>query len=213
MKRTLIIILFYFTLFSVNAMDVDNNWNYSFGLSAKQLSLAVYQKGQNTSLGNLTAEFIFTPELIVENNTNYISDSNWAYKFVFRTGLFKMNTQEVNLEDINLGTSADGYYFYALPMIYYDFSKDDSLSSLLLGIGFGAGFLHAKGDIVFTQANPQSRHNFNISELTYSAGFALEYHRNSWVYSVYSYSPQVNSGAYEYNLFDTSISVRKKFNF
>lgn len=213
MKRTLIILLSNITMFSVNATDVENNWSYSFGLSAKQLSLAVYDKGQETSLGDLTGKFVISPELLVENNINYFSDSRWAYKFVFRTGLFKMNTQEVNLEDINLGTSANGYYFYALPMIYYDLTKESSNSTFLLGFGFGAGFLNAKGDIIFTQASPQTRHNFYISELTYSAGFALEYHRNSWVYSVYSYSPQVSSGAYEYNLFDTSISVRKKFNF
>ena len=197
----------------INTFASDNAWNYSIGLSVKQLSLDVYEKGQTDPEGILTDDFRVFPELGLESNITYFSNSSWGYKFVINLGWFDMTTQEVALEDVNLGTSADGYFIYAMPVAIYDFLKDKENSSLLVGLGVGVGYLNASGDIIFTESSSQIRHEFDFSELTYAYGLFLEYDRDSWSYSISLYGPEVGKGDYEYNLFDFGITVRKKFSF
>lgn len=202
-----------FIFWPLNAFASDNAWNYSIGLSLKQLSLDVYEKGQTDPEGILTDDFRVLPELGLESDITYSSDSSWGYKFVINLGWFEMTTQEVALEDVNLGTSAKGYFLYAMPVGVYDFFKEKENSSLLVGFGLGIGYLNASGDIIFTESSPQTRHDFNISELTYAYGLFLEYTRHSWSYSISLYGPEVSDGSYEYNLFDFGMTVRKKFSF
>jgi len=197
----------------IYAFANDKAWNYSIGLSVKQLSLDVYDKGQTDPKGILTDDFRVFPELGLESDITYSSGNSWGYKFVINLGWFEMTTQEVALEDVNLGTSAKGYFLYAMPVGVYDFFKDKENSSLLVGVGLGVGYLNASGDIIFTESIPQTRHNFNISELTYAYGLFLEYTRHSWSYSISLYGPEVSDGDYEYNLFDFGMTVRKKFSF
>jgi hypothetical protein len=200
-------------LWSINAQANDNDWNYSIGLSVKQLSLDVYKKGETDPEGILTDDYIVTPVLGLESGITYFSDSNWGYKFAFNFGWFEMTTQEVALEDINLNTSASGYYLYAMPVGVYDFFKNKEDSSLLIGFGLGLGYLNASGDIIFTEASPQTRHEFDFSEFTYSYGLFFEYDIHSWSYIISLYGPEVSDGDYEYNLFDFGVTVRKKFTF
>jgi len=197
----------------INTFANDNAWNYSIGLSLKQLSLDIYEKGQTDPEGILTDDFRVLPELGLESYITYFSNSSWGYKFVVNLGWFKMTTQEVALEDVNLGTSAEGYFLYAMPVGVYEFFKEKENSSLLVGVGLGVGYLNASGDIIFTESSPQTRHEFNFSELTYAYGLFLEYVRDSWSYSISLYGPEISKGDYEYNLFDFGITVRKKFSF
>ena len=202
-----------FMFWPINAFASGNAWNYSFGISVKQLALDVYEKGQTDPEGILTDDFRVFPELGFESNITYFSNSSWGYKFAINLGWFEMTTQEVALEDVNLGTSADGYYLYAMPVGVYNIFKEKENSSLLVGVGLGVGYLNASGDIIFTESSPQTRHEFNISELTYAYGLFLEYVRDSWSYSISLYGPEVSKGDYEYNLFDFGVTVRKKFSF
>lgn len=197
----------------INTFASGDAWNYSIGISVKQLSLDVYKNGQTDPEGILTDDFRFFPEFGLESNITYFSNSSWGYKVVVNLGWFEMTTQEVALADVNLGTSADGYFLYAMPVGFYDFFKNKENSSLLVGIGLGVGYLNASGDIIFTEATPQTRHEINISELTYAYGLFLEYDRDSWSYSISLYGPEVSKGGYEYNLFDFGVTVRKKFSF
>ena len=213
MKNVLKVILFTFIFWSINALASDNGWNYSIGLSVKQMSLDVYEKGKTDPEGTLTEDYIVTPEIGLESNITYFSDSSWGYKYAINFGLFEMTTQEVDLKDVNLNTSVNGYYLYAMPVGVYDFLKDKENSSLLVGFGLGLGYLNASGDIIFTESSPQTKHDFDFSELTYSYGLFFAYEIYSWSYSISLYGPEVSDGNYEYNLFDFGLTVRKKFTF
>ena len=213
MTNVIRLILVTLLFWPINAFASDNTWNYSIGLSLKQLSLDVYEKGQTDPEGVLTGDFRVAPELGLESNITYFSNSSWGYKFAFNLGWFEMSTQEVALEDVNLGTSAKGYFLYAMPVGVYDFFKDKENSSLLVGLGFGVGYLNASGDIIFTESGSQTRQEFDFSELTYSYGLFFEYVIHSWSFGISLYGPEVSDGNYEYNLFDFGMTVRKKFSF
>jgi hypothetical protein len=213
MKYVVKLILFTFIFWSINAQASDNEWSYSIGLNVKQLSLDVYEKGKTDPEGILTEDFTFTPEFGLESKITYLSESSWGYKYAFNFGWFEMTTQEVDLEDIDLNTSTKGYYLYAMPVAVYDFHKGKENSSLLLGFGVGLGYLNASGDIILTESSPQTKLDFDFSELTYSYGLFFEYEINSWSYSVNLYGPEVSDGDYEYSLFDFGLTVRKKLTF
>ena len=198
---------------SSNIKASNDTWNYTIGISIKQLSLDVYEKNNTDPEGILTEDFAFVPELGLESGITYFSNSNWGYKYAINFGAFEMNTQEVGQEDIDLNTSANGYFIYAMPVGVYDFLKNKKDQHLLLGFGIGLGYLKASGDIVLTESAPQIKHIFDLSELTYSYGIYLDYSVNSWSYNISLYGPEVVDEDYEYNLFDFSMTIRKKFSF
>ena len=65
-----------FMFWPINAFASDNAWNYSFGISVKQLALDVYEKGQTDPEGILTDDFRVFPELGFESNITYFSNSS-----------------------------------------------------------------------------------------------------------------------------------------
>ena len=213
MKNTANIILLALISWPINTLAGDNNWNYSIGLSLHQLSLDVYEEGNTDPEGILTEEYAITPVLGLESDITYESDSGWGYKFAINFGTFKMSTQEVDLKYVDLNTSAQGYYLYAMPVGVYDFFKNKENSSLLVGLGIGLGYLNASGDMIFTESSPQIKHDFNFSELTFSFGLFFEYEVSSWSLGVSLYGPEASKGGYEYNLFDFGMTIRKKFYF
>lgn len=198
---------------STTTMANDAQWKYSLGLSFSQLSLDVYEKGKTDPEGILTDDFLIMPLFGIESNVKNLYYGGWGYRYVFNLGPFKMKTQEVDLEDVDLGTSAKGYFAYAMPVLVYDFLGDKVDSSLVVGLGVGIGFLEARGDIIFTEANPQTRHNFKFSEMTYAYGLFFEHEFNDFSYGFSLYGPEVIKGDYEYNLFNFELVFRKKYYF
>ena len=91
-----------------------------FGISFKELSLDIYEHDSTDSLGTLTSSF--RPSLFINAGTpyKYFKDFNFGYNFIVGYSNFDMKRQEVDLDDIDLGTSANGYYLYAMPTLFYN---------------------------------------------------------------------------------------------
>lgn len=202
MKSAVNYILPIFVLWSANALAESSYWDYSLGLKIEQLSFAVYEKDGLNPVGILTEAYSFTHELGVESQINYLSDSHWGYKYAISLGQIKMNTQEVDLADVDLNTSAEGYFFYAMPVAVYNFYKDRNDSSLILGFGYGLGYLNIKGDLVFTSLDPQQSHDFNLSNFTSAYGLFIEYEKGDWGLGINMFGPEINNANFDYNLYD-----------
>jgi hypothetical protein len=196
-----------------NVAAAANVWDYIVGFSIREVSLDVYEKGSTDPEGILTQGSSLIPEFGLESKVNYFSDSNWGYKFALNIAPFKASRQEVDLETVDLNTSADGYFLYAMPVLVYDLLKQKSDDHLLLGLGFGIGYLNAEGDIILTESDPQIRHDFEFSEFTGSGGLLLQYITENWSYSASLYGPEVSDRDYEYNLFDFRLTVRRAIPF
>ena len=198
-----------FVFASFNADAVDYFWDAIVGLTVKQVSLDVFEEGETDPAGILIDDLSFFPEFGVESNINYFPDSSWGYKFVVNLAGFDISKQEVDLDDVDLDTSADGYFFYAMPVGLYDFHKQNADSSLLVGIGVGIGYLNAEGDIILTELDTPVRQDFDFSELTYSTGVFFQYIVEGWSFSTSVAGPEVSDDDFDYNLFDLTFSVRK----
>ena len=197
--------------FVVPAHAQDSRWSFLAGVSLKEVSLDVYRKGSSDSLGTLVSDYLILPEFVVERGITYFPDSAAGYKYVFGFGGFSMDKQEVDAENVDLGTSARGYYFYAMPVIAYDFFKAKHAQSLLFGLGFGVGYMNVKGDLILTETDLQTRHEFDFSEFNYSSGLFFEYALESWSLSFNLYGPSASDGDYEYDVYDFNITWRKRF--
>ncbi len=199
---------------SVNVDAADSIWDYIVGLSIKEVTLDVYDEGDADSLGTLAEGFRLYPEFGLESGINYFSNSSsWGYKYALNLSGFDLSRQEVGLDEEDLDTSADGYFFYAMPVALYDFHKNRADSSLLIGIGIGIGigYLNAEGDIILTEASPQTRQEFSFSKSTWSAGVFFQYIIDGWSFSTSAAGPEVRDGDFDYSLFDFTLSVRRTF--
>ena len=212
-KRIVGLVLLVLIAGSFNVAAADNVWDYIVGFSVREISLDVYEKGETDSLGTLTKDYSLIPEFGLESKVTYFSDSDWGYKYALNIAPFEVSRQEVDLETVDLNTSADGYFFYAMPVLVYDFLKQKSDDHLLLGLGFGIGYLNAEGDIILTEADPQIRHDFEFSEFAGSIGLLFQYITENWSYSASLYGPEVSDGDYEYNLWDFRLTVRRAIPF
>ena len=213
MKHIVKIVPLVFILASFNASAADYFWDAIVGLTIKEVSFDVFEKGATDPEGTLTEDFFVVPEFGLESNITYFSDSSWGYKYALNISRFDMSRQDVDSETVDLDTSADGYFFYAMPVGVYDFHKHRAKSSLLLGLGLGIGYLNAEGNLIFTESNSRERHEFDFSEFTYSLGIFFQYIADGWSISTSVAGPEVSDGDFDYNLFDFSFSVRKTIPF
>ena len=103
-------------MLSANATATDYFWDYIVGLTVKQISLDVYEKGKTDPEGTLAEDFSVLPEFGLESGITYFGDSSWGYKYALNIAPFDMTEQEVGSDNVDLDTSADGYFFYAMPV-------------------------------------------------------------------------------------------------
>lgn len=183
-----------------------------YGISATQQSLDVYSVDSINPLGTLTSNMYIYPRFNIGINDIYFKNSNFGYYFVFRALPFRMKKQELNnLKEVNLGTSASGYFLNITPVFFYHYGartyKNVSDRSFKIGAGIGIGYLRAKGDIILTNTTPQQYHKFNIKSdgTSLGGGVMMEYRWGEWLLRAYGGGPSVTEGPYEYDLFDFSM--------
>ncbi len=218
MKILKITALVFLSLISIDSFAEDK-WSLVLGLNFRQATLDVYDPDVGVEpIGILKDDFKVLPHLSLDSASKTLNNNGTlAYKISFNLDRIDMSTQQVNdnnvIIDVDAGTSAEGYYFYAMPVIYYEFFGDNPNQALRLGAGLGLGIVKAKGDIFIYENYNYNYHSFDINKFTYSYGLMLEYERKNWLFIIGSYTPEVTQNGYKYNIFETSFSIRRKFYF
>lgn len=208
MYRLLGFFLIILTLSIESAFADDDSWQVNLGLSLKQNTLDVYKEGRTSPEGILSEPYQLTPDFGLESDLRPLM-KDFGYKYAFNFGYFSMSTQEVGERDKNLGTSAKGFYFYAMPVFIYDFFRTKE-TALSVGVGAGLGYLDARGSLYFTETD-QKKHSFSFSQLAPAFGLVLDYQLENWSVSIAAYGPEVTKQGYEYNLFDLGFTLRRRF--
>jgi len=190
-----------------------SGYSLDLGLTVQQTSLTVSDTDGN-ELGILTGKMGFSPFFNLGSPYHYFSESNFGYNFQYGYSSFSMDTQEVDAEDVDLGTSAKGNFFYAMPVFFYNFgtkhfSKEGKGHSFKMGTGIGPGYLTADGDIQLTGAD-DSNHQFNIKEkhaLTLAIYVLFDYRFNNWVFRARGGGPKTYHHGLQYELMDFAMDV------
>ncbi|MDH5257271.1 MAG: hypothetical protein OEX07_04665 [Gammaproteobacteria bacterium] len=197
--------------------SISSHWwggyTLDLGLTTGQTSLSATDT-DGTELGILTGKMGYAPFFSLGSPYHFFSESNFGYNFQYAYSSFSFKAQDVRGEDVDLGTSAKGNFFYAMPVFFYNFgtrhfNSEGKGHSFKMGTGIGPGYLSAKGDIIYTGTD-QSKHNFNIKEkhaLTLAIYVLFDYRYNNWVFRARGGGPKTYNNGLEYDLFDFAMDV------
>ena len=137
-------------------------------------------------------------------------DSNWGYFMELGFGSYNIHTQEVDKEIVNLGTDVNGKYAYLTWMLYYKhLLKHDAY--MAYGLGLGLGYLHAEGDVKLTEVSGEPTINVDVSDVSGSTGFYMEYHRTKWFGRLVIYGPKFTEEPYEFGISEAKVIIGRRF--
>ena len=121
---------------------------------------------------------------------------------------FRMKLQEVDLDEVNLNTSARGRYLYVTPMLFYQFGgkgpKSRNNHSVILGLGAGLGYLGSSGNMVFTEKAGAPVHDFDVSGLGTTINIVVDYRIKNWMVRIRGGGPSITEGDFDYDIFEFS---------
>lgn len=202
-----IILLVCSALATANDNHQDASYRLAGGISIKELSFDVYEKGSTDSLGTLT-EGLY-PTLFIHAGSPYryfTKNTNWGYYFEYGLSLFEISEQEVGLNEVNMDTSVQGGYFYLTPTLIYNIGQKAGWPhTFILGLGVGVGYLKAEGDIILTETSSKERHEIDIDDFGYAVSILGDIKIDRYLIRLRASSPEVDKGDYTYNITEVSI--------
>ncbi len=207
----------------------QNHW-YSgiildIGVTASQVDLEVdkYEDGSKVSGGTLSTDISYAPFITAGSKYRYLGSTKFGYNIQITFSGFRVDKQDLGGDDLeDVGTSAKGYFVYALPVLFYNFGdktfKAGKGKSLKFGIGVGLGYLEAKGDIILEDLDDgtQEKHKFDVSTdpVDLAAFVMMDIRYNKWLLQIRGGGPWImnfDQDGYEFGLFDFSMSLAYSF--
>lgn len=149
---------------------------------------------------------------IYSGKTKYFGNSNFGYSWMFDISTFKMNKQEVDngdeIVEVDLGTSADGYFAYLVPMIFYNIGDKQAGSYLRVGLGLGISTIKIDGDIIITEnttTNERIEVKSSFSDGDIALNGFIEARKSSFVFKLSFASPTVYTDDLIIDVFDFNL--------
>ncbi len=213
-------VLFLFTSYASFAASEDNEaknwWNgyaLDLGVSVKQTSLDV-SNSDGEILGSLISKMSYSPVANLGSPYQYFSEGNIGYNFQYNISTFSLKSQAIGDKNSDLGTSAKGFYFYAMPVFFYNygtkyFSDNGKGHSFKIGTGIGPGYLTADGSLILTNGD-NSKYDFTITEknaLTLAVYVLFDYRFNNWTFRARGGGPSTYFRGLQYQLMDLSMDM------
>lgn len=200
---------------AVNADKLLNGYSLRVGLANKALDLEVYEAGASVYSGAATEGEYDTISLSLTSPYSFFKDTSFGYYLEYGISNFAMDRQVINggQYEADLGTNVDGYFLYVAPVLYYNIGDNVNQvkkDAFIIGLGIGAGYLKADGNIIFTET---SLENFDVDIAKFDLAFVvlLEYHHNNWFIRYQNSGPSVAAGSYDYELQDDSLTIGYSF--
>ncbi|MGA1871054.1 MAG: hypothetical protein ACMUJM_21175 [bacterium] len=173
--------------------DAALGYTLTIGVAAKQLDFDYYRpEDDNDPAGSMTEGMYFTYLFRAGSPYNLSENKKWGYYFETGFSKFSMSKQNVGDEEKNLGTSVKGHFWYVTPIGFYLFGPVPSNKkeiSLLAGIGIGAGYIDAKGDMILTEYGSNELHKVNHRGFDLAVSILLEAHYGKWMTRIYGGGP------------------------
>lgn len=211
------VILFCLTAFYLLTPSSAHALSFDFAVSISQPSLKLKSTANNAVLGELVDKTAIWPSVALKLDEQYFGDSNFGYTAEMMLWYMRLDRQKVGKQEVNLGTSANGYFAYLTPTLYYRFGDRYSMESpdwmTTVGIGLGVGYLNVRGTMVTTAVTPQSTVPINVSGLGLSTGLFFEVMKERWFFRFTSFGPALNNGSLNLELRDNSIKIGRRFEF
>ncbi|HKI62466.1 MAG TPA: hypothetical protein VKA31_09255 [Mariprofundaceae bacterium] len=186
-----------------------------FAVSISQPSLKIKSTANDSVLAEMVDKATIWPSITLKTRERYFGDSNFGYTAEAMAWYMRLNRQKVGRNEVDLGTSARGYFAYLTPSIYYRFGDRYSMESpgwmTTVGVGLGVGYLNVKGTMMTTGTTPGTLQNINYSGFGASTGLFIEVMKSNWFLRLSSFGPALNNGSLKLELSDTSIKIGRRF--
>jgi len=211
------VILTLFFVHRATALDLRESLSGSrlvIGISSKETQLEVRDPTNPfNEYGTLTNSLYETPLLSFYTSDIYFGNSNWGsyVEFGWRNFLLRYQTSKaLGVDSVNLGTSANGSFLHATPVLFYNWGDHhigkQGGQAFKFGVGIGIGYLSAKGDVIFTETT-NLPHTFDVGGIGTAITVLMEYRYGNWYTRAVGGGPYIQHGPYEYNIFDFSMDI------
>jgi len=186
-------------------------------VSISRPSLQMKSTTNDAVLGEMVDKASIWPSIALKTRERYFGDSNFGYTAEMMAWYMKMNRQKVGSKEVNLGTSARGYFAYLTPTLYYRFGDKFSMESpdwmATIGLGVGIGYLNVKGNMITTNTTPSQLQRIDRVGFGTSTGLFIEVMKNRWFFRITNFGPALKNGSINLELRDNSIKIGKRFDF
>jgi len=186
-------------------------------VSVSQPSLQLKSAQNDVLLGEMVDRASVWPSVALKTRERYFGDSNFGYTAEMMAWYMKMKHQKTGGKQLDLGTSASGYFAYLTPTLYYRFGDKYSMESpdwlATIGIGIGVGYLNVRGTMITTETTPSQLQRLDRVGFGLSTGLFIEVMKNRWFLRLTNFGPILTSGASKLELRDNSIKLGRRFKF
>ncbi len=204
-------------LLLVFMFDMTHGATVDLGVNLTRQSLQAEPAGKTENIGKMEGDFSVWPTILIRSNDAFFTDSHWGYSYEFIAGKFNIDKQEVEGEQLDLGTEVEGYYAYLIPMFYYKIGQIDNNErtswNTTLGLGIGIGYLNLDGDMIMTEVNSNIKKNVSGSGIGMSVGLYIEFDNNDWFIRISNYAPEVEIREFNLMLHNVSMIFGRRIEF
>ncbi len=181
--------------------DFLSSYRFTVGIAAYGGEFSVFDNNESPAAGTLSENFSYTPYLTLGSPYKFFGDTDIGVLMEYDFTSFSLNKQLVNEENVDLGTSVDGYSIFAIPTLIVSLTGrepyGENNQSLVIGTGFGLGYLSASGDIIFTETTLEKK-EVNISSAALALSVFTDYRIGNFVSRISIDMTAVPSGDAEY---------------
>lgn len=164
--------------------DFLSSYRVTVGVSSYAGEFDVFDNNVSPSAGTMTENFSYTPYVQLGSPYKFFGETDIGVLMEYDFTSFSLNKQATGEEDVDLGTSVEGYSMFATPTLIISLlgrqAGVGSDQSLIIGTGFGVGYLRAEGDIIFTETTGEKK-DIDISSLAFSLSVFTDYRFGNFV--------------------------------
>lgn len=181
--------------------DVQS-YRSNFGIAFKNIELDISKTDTVETVALLQGDYIPLPYLSFRSPTRYFEESRFGWLMEYGLSRFRIDRQfDPFPEAGDRGTSARGWFLYAVPTLTWDATKD-----FTIGFGLGAGILSVKGDALIYDPYPAvTRIDYDFTELSYGGYFLTEYVVGNFMVGVHVGVLIAMGDPYDYSISDASL--------
>jgi hypothetical protein len=176
----------------------------NFGVAFKQVILDISDTNTTKTVAMLEGDLIMWPFISFQTPARHFGETRFGWLMEYGLSGFDIDEQSEPFstdEATDLGTSAKGWFLYAMPTLTWDASEN-----FRMGMGLGGGIMSVKGDALIYNPFPTvARINYDFTELTWGGYFLTEYVVGSFMIGLHSGILIAEKNPYDYSVSDTSL--------
>ena len=176
----------------------------NFGLAFKQVLVDISDSDTTETVALLEGDLVVWPYLSFQSPTRFFGSSSFGWLMEYGLSGFDIDKQSEPFstdEARDRGTSARGWFLYAMPTVTWNPAED-----FRMGIGLGGGFMSLKGDALIYDPFPTVRRiEYDIDELTWGGYLLTEYVFGDFMVGAHAGGLYTEKSPYEYSVTEASI--------